>query len=110
MHAEGGCRYDVGLPLPLPADLDPLLADHDRATDGHPPPNGERGGQLWWSGGSGTGSAKPVPVGVRDRTGDGADSVAVGEDVPGSMTIPGCAPAGPSRPLHRRCRLHLAGS
>jgi len=63
------------------ADLDPLPADHDRAPDGHPPPDGERGGQLWWSGGSGTGSAKPLPGGLRDGAGDGADRGAAGEDV-----------------------------
>jgi hypothetical protein len=49
--------------------------------DGYPPPDGERGGQLWWPGGCGAGSAQPVPGGLRDRAGDGAHSGAVGEDV-----------------------------
>jgi hypothetical protein len=63
------------------ADLDALAADHDRATNGYPPPDGERGRQLWWPGGGGAGSAEPVPGGLRDWAGDGADRGAVGEDV-----------------------------
>jgi len=64
------------------ANLDPLPADHDRAPDGHPPPDGEQHGQLWWPGRSGAGSAKPVPGRQRERAGDGADYGAVSEDVP----------------------------
>jgi len=72
---------DDGLACGRQSDLDPLAADHDRAPDGHPPPDGKRDGQLWWPGGSGAGSAQPVPGGLQDRAGDGADYGAVGEDV-----------------------------
>ena len=77
-----GAHGDLGgLASVRQSDLDPLAADHDRAPDGHPPPDGQRGGQLCWPGGSGAGSAQPVPGGLRDRAGDGADHGAVGEDV-----------------------------
>src|SRR5262252_4297195 len=50
---EVGAHGDLGgLASVRQSDLNPLAADHDRAADGHPPPDGERGGRLWWSGGS----------------------------------------------------------
>jgi hypothetical protein len=48
------------------AYLDPLAADHDRAADGTRRRT-VSGGQPWWPGGCGAGSAKPVPGGLRDR-------------------------------------------
>ena len=70
-----------GLACMRQADLDPLPADHDRAADRDPPPDGERARQLWWPCGCGAGSAEPVPGGLRNRAGDGADHSAAGEDV-----------------------------
>jgi hypothetical protein len=77
-----GLHRDLyGLARMWQSNLDSLAADHDRAPDGHPPPDGERGRWLGWPGGSGAGPVEPVPGGLRDGAGDGADYGAAGEDV-----------------------------
>jgi hypothetical protein len=84
------------------SNLNPLPADHDRATGRYPPLDLQGFGRPWRAGGSGAGSAEPVPGVLRDGAGDGADAVPLARMCAtglSSRTVTRCPASGDPAPM-----------